>query len=329
MNPVERRTLGRSNVAVTQLGLGGGPLAGLFTEVSDDQARQTVEHAVALGIQMFDTAPLYGFGLSERRIGQALARFDRSSYVLSSKVGRILVPVDEHENISSNFWSPPRLRPIFDFSYDGVMRSLESSLERLGVDRIDILYIHDPDDHLNEVLSGAYPALEQLRSNGVVRAIGAAMNQSEMLCRFADCCDFDCFLLASRYTLLDQSALAELLPICLRRNIGVVIGGPFNSGILATGAIEGAKFEYRDASSDKLETVRQIEAVCGAFEVSLKAAALQFPVAHPAVCTVIPGCRSPRELEEVYRLAATEIPEQFWDTLRRNRLLPDDAPTPK
>jgi D-threo-aldose 1-dehydrogenase len=239
-----------------------------------------------------------------------------------------LVPLGEGVQAPTNFVSPPPFRPVFDFSYDGVMRSFESSLERIGADRIDILYIHDPDDYFDQVLSGAYPALEQLRSSGAVRAIGAAMNQSEMLSRFANCCDFDCFLLASRYTLLDQRALSEFLPICLRRNIGVVIGGPFNSGILATGAIRGAKFEYRDASSEMLERVRQIETICEAYAVSLKAAALQFPVAHPAVCAVIPGCRSRHELEELYALAAAKIPASFWETLRLCGLLPEDAPVP-
>ncbi len=329
MNPVEKRTVGHSNIAVTQLGLGGGPLAGLFSEVSEDQALTTIERAAALGIRLFDTAPLYGFGRSERRMGRALAQLDRSSYVLSSKVGRLLAPLSEGEEISSNFARPPRFRPVFDFSYDGVMRSFESSLERLSVGRIDILYVHDPDDYFDEAMTGAYPALKQLRSSGAVRAIGAAMNQSEMLCRFARCCDFDCFLLASRYTLLDQSALAEFLPLCLEKSIAVVIGGPFNSGILATGAIQGAKYEYKDASTDVLERVRQIEAICTTYDVALKAAALQFPVAHPAVCAVIPGCRSPQEMEEIYRLAAVGIPGEFWDALRRQRLIREDAPTPK
>lgn len=329
MNPLKKRMVGHSSIAVTQLGLGGGPVAGLFSEVSEDQAVNTIERAAALGIRLFDTAPLYGFGRSERRMGRTLAQLDRSSYVLSSKVGRLLATLGEGEEISSNFVRPLRFRPVFDFSYDGVMRSFESSLERLGIDRIDILYVHDPDDYFDEVMTGAYPALEQLRSSGAVTAIGVAMNQSEMLCRFVRSGDFDCFLLAGRYTLLDQSALAEFLPLCLGKSIGLVIGGPFNSGILATGAIQGAKYEYKDASTGVVERVRRIEAICTTYDVALKAAALQFPLAHPAVCAVIPGCRSPQQVEEIYRLAAVEIPGEFWDALRRQQLIREDAPTPK
>src|SRR5207248_814355 len=195
----------------------------------------------------------------------------------------------------TSFARPLPFRPVFDYSYDGVMRSFEASLKRLGLERIDILYVHDPDDAFEAVMSGAYPALEKLRAQGAVRAIGAAMNQWQMLARFARLCDFDCFLLAGRYTLLDQSALSEFLPLCLERNIQVVIGAPFNSGILATGATSGATFEYRSAQPEQLQRVRQIETVCNEFGVPLRAAALQFPIGHPAVCAVVPGCRSAQE----------------------------------
>jgi len=328
MNSVETRTLGRSDVTVTRLGLGGGPLAGLFRDVSESHAFETIARAFELGIRLFDTAPLYGHGLSEQRVGQVLAGFERGSYVLCSKVGRVLEPLADGESVSTFYSCPLRFRPTFNFTYDGVMRSLESSLRRLRIDRIDVLYIHDPDEYFEEVMTGAYPALEKLRAAGVVRAIGVAMNQWQMLLRFAELCDFDCFLLAGRYTLLDQSALAQFLPFCFQRQIGVVIGGPFNSGILATGPIEGAKFEYRDASLQELEKVRRIEAVCRSHEVPLKAAALQFPTGHPAVCAIIPGCRSVDELEELHRLSAIQIPAALWETLRRNSLLSEGAPVP-
>jgi D-threo-aldose 1-dehydrogenase len=328
MTPTDKARIGKTGLAVTRMGIGGGALGGLYEEVPDTSARATVEGALALGINYVDTAPLYGHGLSERRVGQVLRERPRDGFVLSTKVGRLLVPA---ESPIESFWfkKPDPFEPVFDYSYDGVMRSVEESLKRTGLGRIDILFIHDPDDHYEEALGGAYPALHKLRSEGVVSAIGAGMNQAEMPARFARDADFDCFLLAGRYTLIDHSGLRDLLPLCLQKQISIIIGGPFNSGILAGGAVSGAKFDYNDASAEMVERVRRVQEVCARHSVPLKAAALQFPLAHPAVASVIPGARSAAEVEENFRLMAMPIPDDFWKDLRAEGLLPFEAPVPK
>jgi D-threo-aldose 1-dehydrogenase len=262
MNPADTVNLGRTSLRVSRLGLGGGPLAGLFQEVTEAQAAGTIDRALEQGVRLFDTAPLYGHGLSEQRIGGALRSRKRDTFVLATKAGRLLLPLANGEDVQSNFARPLRYRPVFDFTWDGVMRSFESSLKRLNVDRIDIIYVHDPDDYFDDVAKGAYPALDSLRSQHVVGAIGAAMNHWELLLRFASLYDFDCFLLASRYTLLDQSALDEFLPVCVSKGIGVIVGAPFNSGILATGARPDAIFEYSQAQPEVIQKVRRIEDVC-------------------------------------------------------------------
>ena len=244
-DPTERRRVGRTELTVTRLGFGGAPIGGLFSAVSDSDAVATVRRAWDLGIRYFDTAPLYGYGTSERRVGTALAGMPRDELTISTKVGRLIRPSDaiaddadiDRQELAGRedafYVGTGPVRPVFDYSFDGVMRSVEESLERLGLERIDIAFIHDPDDHWEAAIGGAYPALERLRADGVVRAIGAGMNQSAMLARFAREGDFDVFLLAGRYTLLDQSALADLLPICEQKGIAIVMGGVMNSGILA------------------------------------------------------------------------------------------------
>ena len=326
MDPSQQVSLGKSNLVVTRLGLGGGPLAWPFSDVPESQAVGTVRRALEVGVKLFDTAPLYGLGKSEMRIGKALQGVSRDSYVLASKVGRILVP-DETAPQGEYINTPP-VRAVFDYSYDGVMRSYEASLLRLKLDRIDILHIHDPDDHWDDVMRGAYPALHKLREQGAIRAISAGMNQPEMLTRFAREADFDCFLLASCYTLLVHSALKELFPVCRQKRIGVIIGAPYNSGILATGAQPGAKFSYKPAPPDIMERVRKIEETCSAYNVPLKAAALQFPLGHEAVTSIIPGSRSETELDENVRMVAYPIPSDFWSELQDRDLLPRDAPVP-
>lgn len=328
MNPLSKVALGKTSVFVTRLGLGGSALGGLYQDISDETAIALVHHVLELGINFIDTAPLYGHGKSELRLGSALRGAQRSSYVLATKVGRLLIP--EHPAKVESIWfdNPPPFLPVFDFSYDGVMRSFEESLTRLGLKAVDILHIHDPDEAYADVIQGAYPALHELRRQGHVKAIGVGMNQAEMLVRFANECEFDCFLLAGRYTLINQDALKELLPLCLRKQISVILGGPYNSGILATGAIAGAKFNYSNAPSELLERVRQIEKVCSRHSVPLKAAALQLPLAHPAVASVIPGARSVAEVEENFRMMSVPIPDGFWKELRERQLLPEAAPTP-
>lgn len=328
MHPLDSSTVGKTDIKVTRLGLGAAALAGLYHAVTESGARGTIERALSLGIRLIDTAPLYGHGKSETYLGEALRGVPRSSYVLATKAGRLLVPAQPAELKGSEFDAPLPFKPVFDFSYDGVLRSVEESLIRLRLDRLDIVHIHDPDDHEAEALKGALPALDRLRGEGVIRAVGAGMNQTAMLARFARTSSFDCFLLAGRYTLLDQSGLIELLPLCERMRISVIIGGPFNSGILATGARPGAKFDYAEAPAEILDRVRKLEQVCARYAVPLKAAALQFPLAHPAVASIIPGARSATETEENFHLLLYPIPGGFWEELKRERLIPDSAPTP-
>ena len=217
---------------------------------------------------------------------------------------------------------------MFNFSYDGVMRSLEDSLERLGLDRVDILHIHDPDRHFEEAMEGAYPALDKLRSEGTVQAVSAGMNQWEMLARFAREGDFDCFLLAGRYSLLDQSSLDQLLPLCEEKHIGIMAGGTFNSGILAKGSTPGAKYNYSDAPPEILEKAKGLEEVAARHKVSLKAAASQFALAHPAITTIIPGTRQPDRVNENYEILEEEIPADFWAEIKAENLIHPDSPVP-
>jgi D-threo-aldose 1-dehydrogenase len=329
MDPLKKVQIGKTSLQVTRLGLGGAPLGGLFQDVQGETAVATVRRALELGINFFDTAPLYGHGKSEKWMGQGLAGVPPDLRVLATKVGRVLEPVEPGTLEKDEFDNPDPFKPVFDFSYDGVMRSFNESLKRLQVDRIDILHIHDPDDHYEEAIKGAYLALDQLRREGKIKAVGAGMNKWEMPARFAREGNFDCFLLAGRYTLIDHTGLKELLPLCIEKQISIIIGGPYNSGILATGARPGAKFNYADAPPEILEKVRKVEEVCRRHQVPMKAAALQFPLAHPAVAAVIPGARSVAELEENFRLISHPIPGDFWADLRAKGLLPQEAPVPE
>src|SRR3984885_3203058 len=310
MDAIAKVGIGRTDLRVSRLGFGGVPLGGLYKDVSEVEAGATVRRALDLGVNYFDTAPIYGFGKSEIRLGRELAHCDRDSIVVATKVGYTLVPDDggRDEKVFHRFDNLPAMRPVFDFSYDGIMRTFEGSLHRLNLAHVDILNIHDPDDHWEEAIDIVYPALHQLRSEGVVRAVGVGMNQAEMLARFAREGDFVCLLVAGRYTLIDHAALRDLLPLCEKKGISVIIGGPFNSGILATGARPGATYNYVDASPAMIEKVKAIEAVCEQYHVPLPAAALQFPMAHPAVAAIIPGARSATEVEQNVRLFGHFIP---------------------
>jgi D-threo-aldose 1-dehydrogenase len=285
----------------------------------EDEAIALIRQSLAAGLNYLDTAPMYGIGSSEQRYGQALRGVARQSYVLSTKVGRVLQPS-----------APGSAQPTwaFDFSREGVRRSFASSLERLGLERIDILFIHDPDDHYQQALSEAVPVLTELREHGLVTAIGAGMNQWEMELQFAKACDFNCFLLAGRYTLLDQTALPEFLPYCLEHHISIIAGGPYNSGILAVGPREGATFNYRVASPEMLDKARRINDVCLRHQVPLKAAALQFILAHPAIASVIPGARSVAEVADNIRMVEYPIPAGLWAELKHAGLIAEEAPTP-
>ena len=328
MDPLEKVVLGTSGLEVTRLGLGCAALGGLYGDIPDEQAIQVVHRAFDLGLNLLDTAPLYGAGKSENRLGLALKGVPRENYVLASKVGRILIPADGENNEQGIFDNPPPFKPVFDFSYDGVMRSFEDSLERLGVDRIDILHIHDPDNHWEEAISGAYPTLERLRNEGAISAISAGMNQWEMLARFARAGDFDCFLLAGRYSLLDQSSLDELLPLCVEKNIGIMAGGTYNSGILAKGAQPGATYNYSEAPPEIMAKAKGLEEAALRHQVDLKAAASQFVFAHPAITCIIPGTRQPDRVSENFNLLKEDIPTEFWDELRNKNLIRADAPLP-
>jgi D-threo-aldose 1-dehydrogenase len=325
-------------LALGRIGLGTAPLGNLFTVVGEEDAAQTVRRAHGLGVRYFDTSPHYGNGLSEHRVGDALRGFERADFVLSTKVGRILSPDDEAPRDQHGYVDVLPFRPRFDYSYDGTLRSIEDSLQRLGLARIDIAFIHDIDtfthgaeaqpQRFREAMEGAYPALARLKAAGAIRAIGLGVNESTVCLDAMRYGDFDGFLLAGRYTLIDQSALSELLPACVARGARIILGGPYNSGILARGAVAGATFDYRPAKPAVLERVSAIADICASFGVPMQAAALQFPLGHPAVATVLPGARSAAEVAANLRFAAHPIPADFWQALRDARLLPPDAPLP-
>ena len=320
--------LGRSPVEITRLGLGSAPLGGLFTPVSDADAEATIARAWALGIRYFDTAPLYGFGIAEHRLGAFLRNQPRDSFVLSTKVGRLLRrPAGGDPPDDDAYKGTPPERPVFDFSYDGVMRSVDESLGRLGLDRVDILFVHDPDHHHDEAIDGAFRALDRLRSDGTVQAIGAGMNQHAMLTRFASEAPCDCFLLAGRYTLLDQSALSGLTALCLRRGIGLVLGGVYNSGILAAPRA-GATFDYKKADRALVARARHLDSLCRRHGTALKAAAIRFSLTHPAVSGILLGARSAREIEENVAMAKLDVPAALWLDIRREGLIDPAAPLP-
>lgn len=322
-------TLGASGVEVAGLGLGAAPLGNLFTEVDDEQAYQAVNVAWQQGIRYFDTAPHYGIGLSERRLGAALRDRPRAEYTISTKVGRRLEPVESvtGDDLANGFAVPATHHRVWDFSADGVRRSLDASLERLGLDRVDIVYLHDPDDRAEQAFHEGYPALEKLRAEGVVGAIGAGMNQTEMLTRFVQDTDVDVVLCAGRYTLLDQSALAELLPAAVARGKSVVIGGAFNSGLLADPKPD-ATYNYAQAPAELMDRALRMKAVAERHGITLRAAALAFCAAHPAVASVLVGARSEAEVRDCAEQFAVTVPAAFWQELRDTGLLPTDAPVP-
>ncbi|MZD06939.1 aldo/keto reductase [Streptomyces sp. SID5785] len=322
------RTLGRSGVPVTALGFGAAALGNLYTPVGDDDARAAVDAAWDAGVRTYDTAPHYGIGLSERRLGAALRDRPRSSYTLSTKVGRLLTPYDGGgDDLGHGFAVPATHRRVWDFSADGVRRSLEESLGRLGLDRVDTVYLHDPDDHAGQAFAEGYPALERLRAEGVVGAIGAGMNQAAMLTRFVRDTDLDVVLCAGRYSLLDQRALTALLPAAAERGVSVVVGGVFNSGLLADPKPD-APFDYAQAPPDTVERALRLKALAERHGTTLRAAALAFPFAHPAVAGVLVGTRSAAEVADAAAQFGTPVPDAFWQEARHTGLIGADVPTP-
>ena len=328
-DPLKQVPVGGSGLAVTRLGFGSASIAGLYSAVAEADAFAMIEHAWATGVRYFDTAPQYGYGQAERRLGTILRQHPRDSYVLSTKVGRLLRPATTEQLAEpSNFHGVPDDRPVWDFSRDGVRRSLDESLQRLGVDRIDIVYIHDPDDHWQAAIDSAYPALHDLRDQGVIGAIGAGMNQAEMLARFAREADMDVFLCAGRYTLLDQSALAELLPACEVRGISLVIGGLLNSGILAN-PTPGARFDYEEAPAELLARAQGIRAALSAPRCAAARGRDAVP-AGPSPGGRDPGRRpaSPPISMTTPRACDWRIPDALWDDLRADGLIAAAAPVP-
>lgn len=318
-SPTDSALLGGSGVRVSRLSLGTAPLGGMFAHVADSDADGVVRRALDVGLTYVDTAPQYGHGTSERRLGATLVGVPRESYVLSSKVGRV---IRERAGASTGiFEDAPESDAVFDFTRDGVMRSLEESLERLGLDRVDVLYIHDPDDFEEEALKLAYPAVEELRSQGVVGAIGLGMNQSRIPTRFVLETDIDVVLLAGRYTLLDQSGAVDLLPACVARGVSVVIGGVYNSGVLADPHGD-PKYDYAAAPPDVVARARALDAVCARHDLALKAAAIQFPLHHPAVASVLTGSRTAAELDENLAAMSASVPPELWRELVAEGLLP-------
>ena len=316
MDPVERARIGKTNLYVTRLGLG---CSGLARSQTVEQAVETFQPAMSQGVNYIDTAPLYGRGKNEFRLGKALHSFDRGKLVISTKVGRPLRTTNDYEMTFE-------YSPVYDYSHRAVLDSWESSLERLRVDSVDILFIHGPDNYYQPAIDEAYPALLELRDDGVVKAIGAGMNQWEMELRFAQEGEFDCFLLAGRYTLLEQGAVTEFLPYCEENNISVIIGGPYNSGILADP--KGGRYEYKDAPARIVDRTFRLKGVCDKYSVPLKAVALQFVLAHPAVVSVIPGTKSPEHQKDNFHMMSYPIPKCLWEELRDEGLIHPESPVP-
>jgi len=333
MNPSARVRVGKTSLDVPRVGVGTAPLGNMFEAYSDEHADAVLASAIAHGLRYFDTAPLYGHGLAEQRVGRAVASLPRDDVFVSTKVGRLLradAPRDESQfYLGEPFYKDvPKVGPVWDFTYDGIMTSVEESYRRTGLDRFDVLLLHDPDDHFDAASTTAYRALAKLRDDGITRAIGAGMNQAHMLARLVEVCDLDLLLVAGRYTLLDQEAMEELLPLCEQRTISIVIGGVFNSGILIDPA-PGARYNYVPAEPAVMARAQRIKAVCDRHDVPLPAAALQFPLAHPRVCTVLLGIRSIDELEKNLRWLDVSLPDELWAELKHEGLLREDAPTPR
>jgi len=340
MDPLARRRLGKSGVELTAMGFGGAPLGELFTRVDEGAAAATLKAAWDAGIRYFDTAPWYGRGQSEHRFGRFLYRQPRPDFVLSTKVGRVLKAPRRPEAFETGFWAGGlHFDHVFDYGYDGIMRAYEDCLQRLGMNRIDLLVIHDLDfwhheveakvqAYLAQLATSGWRALDELRSAGLVKGIGAGINELGMIPRFLDLVDLDFFLVALRYTLMEHDTLDAELPYCQRRDVGIVIGGVFSSGIMATGPVPGAKYNYADATPEVILKVRRIEAVGARHGVALPAAALQFPLAHPSVTSVIPGGFAPAHIEANMAHMRAEIPTDFWAELRHEGLIRADAPVP-
>jgi D-threo-aldose 1-dehydrogenase len=339
MDPFKRVKLGNTGIEIPLLGLGTAPLSGmvlgdgLYGGTAHEEAVSVINRAQELGISYVDTAPLYGSGRAEARVGKsAYATSDRDSFVVSTKIGRVLNPATDGVSPDDDPDGIGDLIPVNSWTRDDVHRSIEESLVRLNLDRVEIIYVHDPDVESygeDQALNEAFPALIELREQGVIKAIGCGMNEWQMPLKFIQRFDLDIILLAGRYTLLDHSGLAEFLPACIERDVKITIGGPYNSGILARDLSQPVTFDYQQAPDKLVEQARRLTEICVSHGVDLKAAALQFVLAHPAVATAVPGAQSIAELEQNIAMAQQEIPAAMWSDMRTAKLLPDDAPTPE
>ncbi len=337
MDPATKNKFGRVDLEVTAFGFGTAPVGNIFREIDEETSDGMFQAAWDAGVRYYDTAPMYGHGLAELRTGQSLRWKNRDDLVLSSKVGRRLVPAKRSDIDFAPWTNAAPFNLEFDYTYDGTMRAFEDSLQRLALERMDICFIHDIDvftrgdaqpDVFKQAMDGAWKALAKLRDEGVVSAIGVGVNEWQVCQAALEVRDFDCFLLAGRYTLLEQEAQDTFLPMCEARGAAVVVGGGFNSGILATGAREGAKYNYAPAPAEIMDRVAKIEAVCADHQVPLPAAALQFVVAHPAIPSLIAGTRTIAQLEQNLNWFRHEIPADFWAELKHEGLLRIDAPVP-
>jgi len=341
MSELPRRRVGKTKLEVTTLGLGGAPMGGFRATIPEAEAVALTDAGYEAGIRYFDTSPYYGYGRSELRMGAALREKPRDSFVLSTKIGRILHAMKPGEKPPADFRDTglPGFAPVFDYTYDGVMRSLEHSHLRLGLAKIDIALVHDVDfwttkdrevldQRFKTVMDSGFKALDELRKAGIIGAIGVGINESDTSLRFIKAGDFDCMLLAGRYTLLEQGALAEFLPECVKRSVSVILGGPYNSGILTGGVSGTSTHDYAQAPAPLIDKARKIEAVCKRHGVELGAAAMQFPLFHPAFCAVIPGALSTPEVTQNVGRMSVKIPSDLWSELKREKLLDPAAPTP-
>ncbi|SFQ07770.1 aldo/keto reductase [Tranquillimonas alkanivorans] len=328
------RRLGATSVSVTTLGFGCAPIGGLLGAVDERPARHALDTAWEGGVRYFDTAPFYGFGASERRVGDALREHPRDDYVLSTKAGRLLRPHADPPGAENGWEQPLPFRPVYDYGYDAVRRSLEDSLQRLGLERIDVLLLHDIGrfthaeaahaHHFEAATTGGLKALMEMKREGLIGAYGIGVNETAVLMAALERGEWDCFLLAGRYTLLEQDALDDLLTLCVSRGTSIICGGPYNSGLLAG----GATWNYAEAPADLIARRDRLAAICNDHGVSLRAAALQFPLAHPAVASVIPGARTPDEARDNLARLAEPLPADLWRELQHENLLRPDAPIP-
>ena len=328
----------KKKLKIKNISYGTAVLGNYYEVLSNEEASKVINKAFDLGINYFDTAPLYGFGLSEHRVGMNLQLKDRDSYILSTKVGRLLSPADPKEIDRGPWKGGLNFNPYYDYSYDGTMRCIEQSMHRLGISKIDILHIHDVDyfthkekhlveKYFSEAIKGAYKALEELRRNGNISAISIGINEFEMAERFLKEVDVDCVMLAGRYTLLEQNSLKTFLPLCEKNKVDILLAAPFNSGILA-GSEKNLNWNYAKASKELIDKVHSLKKICGNYNIPLAAAAIQFPLAHPVVKTVVTGAVNVKELEENVSYLDVKIPNDFWQELKELNLIAKESPVP-